>query len=77
VSEPDCVACSNARTHRLSGIYQTGCMGCDARALSNSPIFYVAARAQVLTPEYREALRKVFPSLPTAEAHARVTEWVR
>jgi hypothetical protein len=31
----------------------------------------------VITPAYMDALRKVFPTLPTAEAHAKVKEWER
>lgn len=38
----DCPACAKAREHPTSGIFQTRCDGCSARALAQSPAFHGA-----------------------------------
>lgn len=71
-----CDACANARAHPLSGRFAMGCQGCIARGISRMPAFFNAAKAGVLTVEYRGVLTDQLPNLPTHEAHALVKAWV-
>ncbi|HSX63428.1 MAG TPA: hypothetical protein VLF15_01740 [Pseudoxanthomonas sp.] len=32
-----CPACDRAKTHPRTGIYQSGCYGCEVRAIAQSP----------------------------------------
>lgn len=70
-----CPACTNARKHPLSGVFQMHCQDCVARGLSRMPQFHASAKQGVLTPEYRRALADQLPKLTLDEAHALVKGW--
>lgn len=69
-----CDACARAEVHPLTGIYQSGCDGCAARALAQSPEFAEAARTGTQTPRYRMALAEFFKGREQ-EGHRMVKAW--
>jgi hypothetical protein len=72
----DCQACTNARKHPKSGIFQMGCESCAARSIASMPSFFNAAKQGVFTPEYRGVLHQLLPKLTQADAHTLVKGWV-
>lgn len=73
----DCPACTNARKHPLSGVFQLNCDDCRARGISRMQPFFLAAREGRMTPEYMRVLADQLPNLTQADAHAMVKGWVR
>ena len=54
----NCPACERAEEHIHTGIYQSGCMQCEARALAQSP----EANSRERDPDaLRAALRRTWP----------------
>lgn len=66
----DCEACANAKTNPDSGVYHA-CLGCDIRALANSPAFHDSMRDERLSKTYQHALRFVFGG-GWVDGHAKV-----
>ena len=69
-----CEACETARADRSSGLYHADCEGCESRALARSPMYFAAAKANAITPAYRDALQRVFGER-WREGHAAVKAW--
>lgn len=69
-----CPACATARSHRLSGAYVLGCRDCEARKLSRTPAYADAARANAITPRYRDALIATFGE-EWRQGHDMVKGW--
>lgn len=69
-----CPACQEAETNPSTGMYQSECLECSARALSHSPAYFDAARSNSITPAYRDALQAVFGDGWKA-GHERVKFW--
>lgn len=70
-----CPACTRAAHHPRTGIFQSGCKPCAARALAQSPEFHEAAREGGDKAAYRAALVRLLPEMAVGEAHAMVKEW--
>jgi hypothetical protein len=56
VSHLGCEDCTNARVKVWGGM-RWGCVGCEARRLSRTPLFAESRKAGRLAPAYLEALR--------------------
>ena len=69
-----CPACTTARSNRLIGAYVFGCRDCEARKLSRSPAYADAARANAITPRYRDALVATFGE-EWRQGHDMVKGW--
>lgn len=69
-----CPACATARENRLSGAYVLNCVACEARKLSRTPAYADAARANAITPRYRDALIATFGAEWQA-GHEAVKGW--
>lgn len=52
----DCTACDEWLRNRFSGAYRSDCEHCHARMLASSPAFWESAKAEAITPRYRDAL---------------------
>ncbi len=68
-----CPDCTQAESRAWHG-YRSGCTGCRARAMSESPEFHTATRAGQITPGYRDAMRRVFGQEWQAH-HEAVKHW--
>lgn len=71
-----CPACQEAERNPLTGMYQSGCLECSARALSHGPAYFDAARSDSMTPAYRDALQATFGENWRA-GHEAVKAWAQ
>ncbi len=69
-----CPACERADANPLSGMYEANCRPCDARALSQAPLFFESVEAEAVTPGYRARLQALFGS-EWVQAHEEVKRW--
>jgi uncharacterized protein (DUF2237 family) len=70
----DCEECIRANQRPLTGIYRNGCTECEARAFAHSPVYAIAAQAEVMTVGYRDALMNAFGE-HWRTGHIRVKFW--
>jgi hypothetical protein len=70
-----CPACTAASTNPLTGRYTADCEECKARALANGAELFKSKRAGVKSPQYADALRKVFGEGNEEAGHERVRAW--
>ncbi len=54
-----CEACASFARNRQTGSFQSGCIECDARHLSQSPVYEASAAAGALTETYKWALKNI------------------
>lgn len=73
-SESNCPACAMAESNPLTGMYRACCSQCKARALASGPELHAAVQAGDMTPEYKQALQRLFGDDWEA-AHLRVKAW--
>jgi hypothetical protein len=69
-----CECCALAELKPRSGLIFAGCRGCEARSLAKSPSFWEAAKAEAMTPAYRDALQQIAGE-EWRELHAQVKRW--
>lgn len=72
-----CDACAKASINPTSGRYQHDCDGCKARALANGRELFDGMQKGTKTPEYQQALARVFGEGNEEAGHTRVKQWVR
>jgi len=72
-----CDACAKASINPTSGRYAAHCDGCRARALANGRELFDSMSKGKQTPEYKEALGRVFGEGNEEAGHVRVKQWVR
>lgn len=74
-SERDCDPCQRAEKRPLSGLYQAGCIRCEARAIASGP----EAHAREADPAPLQAvMRRVWPDVEEYRAgRSRVWEWLQ
>jgi len=70
----NCEPCTLAQDNPRTGIFQSGCLECQARMLAHSPHFYESSQSNTLTPSYRNALRAVFGE-DWRKGHELVKQW--
>lgn len=70
-----CKACDIAENNPETGHFNVLCDSCKARALAQGMALFESKRAGVKSPEYAEALRKMFGEGNEEAGHARVREW--
>lgn len=70
-----CTACTEAR-RRYSGMYRSGCLGCEMRALSRSLVADEAKRLRNDQP-FRDALAISHPNVLVDVAMAAIRDWWR
>lgn len=75
--EKDCHACEQAEKNPLSGAYSSNCSCCKARALANGRELFDGMQKGTKTPEYQQALARVFGEGNEEAGHTRVKQWVR
>lgn len=56
----DCEGCTAAESNPLSGLVLAHCNECAARSIAKSHPYWVAMRADAMTPDYRSALQLIF-----------------
>lgn len=71
-----CEACQAAEKNPNTGRYSAHCDGCKARALASGPELHAAVQAGDMTPEYKQALQRLFGDDWEA-AHLRLKAWKR
>lgn len=72
-----CEACTTASHNPISGRFHADCDECSARALAQGRELFESKRAGVKSPEYADALTKMFGEGNEEAGHARVREWSR
>lgn len=72
-----CPACTAAEANPLTGRYTADCDSCKARALANGRELFDSLIAKRQTPDYREALTKVFGEGNEDAGHEQVRQWSR
>lgn len=72
-----CEACQIALTNPKTGRYTAHCEECKARALANGNALFESKRLGVKSPEYADALRRVFGEGNEATGHERVRAWAK
>ena len=72
---PDCEACTKAEADLTSGLYQSGCLSCEARSLAKSP----AAHALERDPgELQALMRLLWPDVEKyRKGRALVWVWIK
>lgn len=69
-----CQACTEAERDPTRDEFSNFCASCDARALAATGAHLASRAAGRMTPEYRDALGKVFGEA-WREGHEAVREW--
>lgn len=72
-----CKACAEADENPLTGSYGASCLHCAARSLAHSPWFFETTARRRFTPEYAQALHRIFgPDVSVRDAaHQSVKAW--
>lgn len=55
-----CEACTLAESNLITGLYKAHCDGCKVRALANGRELFEAEKAGNFTPEYENAMKRMF-----------------
>lgn len=69
-----CRACTAAERHPRSDVLASGCMSCEARALASIGSHIESVEINVITPQYRSTLERVFGDR-WRQGHELVKTW--
>lgn len=69
-----CASCTEAETNPCTGMFNSRCRECDARAVAGGPLFFEVAKTKAMTPEYVRQMKSVFGE-DWKPAHERVKAW--
>ena len=70
----DCDECLHAAEHPLMEIYHSGCLGCAARSLAQSPSYHASMMVRTFRTDYMSAL-KALAGDDWDELHREVKRW--
>jgi len=70
-----CQSCESFASNRQTGSYNANCMDCDARHLSQSPVYFDAVKAGAITDAYKWALKNIVGDGDWKTLHLRVKHY--
>lgn len=73
----ECLECKAAETNSRRHTFNSGCISCRCRMISNSPVFFASELTHRISPQYRAQLEAVNHPQGFLAAHREAVAWRR